>query len=125
MISQFALVSGTGWVIDFAVFYGLARAGLPVYLANIVGASLAVVFVFFASLRPIFLYEGNRTPGKLLQYVVYQCVAIPLASMAIDALSEAGIELLWSKVLVTPLTFVCNFLFMRFLARRPEARGTR
>lgn len=117
MLAQFAGVSGTGWALDFTVFYGLCLLGVPVYAANLVGATVAVLFVFFASLRPIFLYQGTRTHGKLLRYGLYQIIAISLASFCIDAISRQGIPALWSKVLVTPVTFVCNFLFMRHLSR--------
>ncbi|RZI85099.1 MAG: hypothetical protein EOP38_06360 [Rubrivivax sp.] len=117
MIGRFAIVSGIGWTIDFSVFYGLCEAGAPVFIANLAGATLAVLFVFFMSLRPIFLYQGGRTSGKLVRYAAYQALAIPLASAVIDALDHLGTGPLWAKLLVTPFTFLCNFLFMRFIAR--------
>jgi putative flippase GtrA len=123
VLSRFALISGLGWLIDFSVFSLLCQHW-PVYMANLMGASLAVLFVFFASLRPVFLYAGQQTSRKLLQYIVYQVVAIWLASLLIDALSvtlggmfgQASWLPLSAKVIVTPLTFVANFMFMRWLS---------
>lgn len=120
MIARFAIVSGLGWAIDFSVFLLLCLMGAPVFVANLLGATLAVLFVFYTSLKPIFLYRGKRTSGKLMRYAAYQACAIPLASAGIDALAHLGTGPLWAKVCVTPLTFLCNFVFMRFLARQEE-----
>lgn len=121
MLSRFALISGLGWLIDFSVFSLLCQH-LPVYVANLIGASLAVLFVFFASLRPVFLYTGHQTSRKLLHYIAYQVVAIWLASWLIDALSTVLDPLAWApivaKIMVTPLTFAANFSFMRWLSGR-------
>ncbi len=117
MILRFGLVSGIGWLVDFALFALLTRAGTPVALANFVGASTAVTYVFFASLRPIFRYGGRYAGRKLLLYWTYQALAVTAASWLIHAVSALGVAPLLSKVLVTPLTFVANFLFMRWLAR--------
>lgn len=46
MIFRFAVVSGLGWLIDFSIFALLNSLGFPVWLANIVGATTAVLFVF-------------------------------------------------------------------------------
>ncbi|EFD1681761.1 TPA: GtrA family protein, partial [Escherichia coli] len=51
MIVRFAVVSGLGWLIDFSIFALLNLLGLPIWLANIFGATAAVLFVFFVSVR--------------------------------------------------------------------------
>jgi len=119
VLSRFALISGLGWLIDFSVFSSLCYL-LPVYAANLIGASLAVLFVFYASLRPVFMYAGQQTSRKLFQYIAYQVVAIWLASLLIDTLSVVLSGMPWAplmaKIAVTPLTFAANFLFMRWLS---------
>ncbi|EFH8408151.1 hypothetical protein HRZ17_004215, partial [Escherichia coli] len=59
MIVRFAVVSGLGWLIDFSIFALLNLLGLPIWLANIFGATAAVLFVFFVSVRRIFQYNGH------------------------------------------------------------------
>lgn len=120
MLNRFALVSGIGWLVDFALFSLLCQV-IPVYAANLLGASVAVTLVFFLSLRPIFMYQGRRTAGKLAQYILYQVVAIWLASLLIHQVSLWTYHPVMAKVLVTPLTFLCNFFFMRWLARNDSA----
>lgn len=116
MMLHFGVISGIGWLIDFSVFSGLAWAGVPVWAANMAGASIAVLFVFFSSVRRVFRYQGSYLLGKLIAYIAYQVVAITLASLLIDALTQwMGIAPLLSKVLVTPLTFYANFQFMSFI----------
>lgn len=116
MIFRFAVVSGLGWLIDFSIFALLNSLGFPVWLANIVGATTAVLFVFFASVRKIFQYNGHYILWKLLNYIVYQIIAIICASLLIDLIAlQFGMLPIIAKIIVTPLTFYANFQFMSFL----------
>lgn len=116
MIFRFAVVSGLGWLIDFSIFALLNSLGFSVWLANIVGATTAVLFVFFASVRKIFQYNGHYILWKLLNYIVYQIIAIICASLLIDFIAlQFGMLPIIAKIIVTPLTFYANFQFMSFL----------
>jgi len=116
MILRFAIVSGLGWLIDFAIFTLMTLANLPVWLANTTGATTAVLFVFFASVRKVFQYKGHYIVGKLMTYVVYQVIAILCASFLIDFIThQFTLFPLLAKVIVTPLTFYANFQFMSYL----------
>lgn len=116
MIVRFGMVSGIGWLIDFCLFVSLGWLGAPVWAANMIGASVAVLFVFFASVRHVFEYEGGYLVGKLIAYVVYQAIAILAASLLIDALTRwFGLAPVLAKILVTPLTFYANFQFMSLI----------
>jgi putative flippase GtrA len=116
MIFRFAVVSGLGWLIDFSIFALLNSLGFPVWLAKIVGATTAVLFVFFASVRKIFQYNGHYILWKLLNYIVYQIIAIICASLLIDFIAlQFGMLPIIAKIIVTPLTFYANFQFMSFL----------
>lgn len=116
MIFRFAVVSGLGWLIDFSIFALLNSLGFPVWLANIVGATTAVLFVFFATVRKIFQYNGHYILWKLLNYIVYQIIAIVCASLLINFIAlQFGMLPIIAKIIVTPLTFYANFQFMSFL----------
>lgn len=115
MILRFGIISGLGWLIDFCLFVALGWLSTPVWAANMVGASVAVLFVFFASVRRVFQYEGSYLVGKLVRYIVYQVIAILAASLLIDALTHGfGLAPVLAKILVTPLTFYANFQFMSY-----------
>lgn len=116
MIVRFGMVSGIGWLIDFLLFVLLCWLGAPVWGANAVGASMAVLFVFFAAVRRVFEYEGRYLIGKLMIYAAYQAIAILAASLLIDGLSQyVGLTPVLSKILVTPITFYANFQFMSLI----------
>lgn len=116
MLLKFGFVSGLGWILDFSIFSALCYFGMQAGLANAFAASVAVTFVFFSSLRPIFRDHGNYVGRKLLIYWVYQMIAVSLASYSVGYLAITGLNPLLSKVVVTPVTFMVNFLFMRWLA---------
>lgn len=118
MIVRFGLISGVGWLIDFCLFSFICWLGTPVWLANVAGATVAVLFVFFISVRHVFEYEGRYLLGKLLAYVSYQSIAILAASFLIDELVRRfGFMPIAAKIIVTPLTFFANFQFMSFITK--------
>ncbi|MEM9349083.1 MAG: GtrA family protein [Pseudomonadota bacterium] len=128
----FALVSGTGFVIDVALTMGLVAAGLSPFWASLIGAGTAVTFVYVTSRLGIF---GDRKVGPAQDYALYilwQVAAVTAASLAVAALAFALLPLApgltdgdplaltsgAAKVLVTPLTLTANYLFMRWLTQR-------
>lgn len=121
-IGSFGVVSGIGWGLDFLVFTVLTELGSPVAAANLVSAGIAVSFVYLRSVRHVFRCAGYRW-GEFVIYAAYQVAAVAIASLAIAALAQAlAIAPLLAKVLVTPMTFAANYLFMAaLLARRTPA----
>jgi putative flippase GtrA len=113
---KFGVISGLGWLIDFTVFYLLVRLDVPPFFANVVGAGIAVTFVFFSSVKRVFQYEGGYLLAKLAAYIGYQIIAVAIASALIDLISRhTGMEPLLAKILVTPFTFYANFQFMSYI----------
>jgi len=123
-IARFALVSGTGLALDFVVFLALVAAGLAPFTANLVSGAGAVTFVYFASVRRIFSYKGTFVVGLFLAYLLYQAAGVTLASAAVHALSQNLVAPGWAKLLILPVTFSANYLFMSFLTRRGAAAGS-
>jgi putative flippase GtrA len=115
-VACFALVSGIGWAIDFSVFAMLTTQGLSPFTANVLGAGLAVTWVFFTSVRRIFGDRDHFLLGKFAMYALWQVAGISVASLAISLLhQDAGMTALWAKILVTPATFLANFAVMSWL----------
>ncbi|MEE3624777.1 GtrA family protein [Nitrospirillum sp. BR 11752] len=132
-VHRFALVSGVGWCIDLGMMSGLVALCIPTFFANLVGASLAISFVFLVSQRRIFIHDGHVLGRQFLYYCLWQAAAVPLASLAIASLApliEATglLQLLpihgrviapvIAKALVTPVTLYSNYLFMSWLLER-------
>ena len=121
----FGVVSGLGWLLDFGIFSVLLRTGATPFLANLAGAAVAVTWVYAASIRRIFRYQGRFLVAKFLCYAGYQVVGVTLASWGVDGLARhAAIPPIWAKVAITPLTFLANFLFMAWLTRPETTRPT-
>ncbi|WP_188053205.1 hypothetical protein [Sphingosinithalassobacter sp. CS137] len=113
-IFRFGAVSGLGLLLDTIAFLVLHYFGLPPAAANFLSAGLAVTFVFFASVKRIFIYEGHFVFRLLAAYVAYQFLAIAAASAAVGFLATIFPSLL-AKLLILPATFAANFAFMSFL----------
>lgn len=117
-VMQFGLVSLAGWGGDFIVFLTLVRCGMQPGAANLISAALAVTFVYFASIRRVFEYAGRLLLGKFAVYVAYQAAAVLAASAAVGWLAhDAGLQGWAAKLVVTPVTFLANYAFMRRLSQ--------
>ncbi len=135
----FAVVSGTGWLIDVGLTMALVQWGAHPFWASLAGAATAVAFVYVVSLRAIFGVDGRIGARGFPAYVLWQVCAIaaasvavaalaerlvPLATVAIDRLGAGGAAdpLTWAagsaKAAITPLTLLANFGFMRILTKR-------
>lgn len=128
---SFILISGIGWLIDFTVYTLLVMfTGMEVAYANMISAIPSMTFVFFLSGKKTF----EAKPSKIhlgLKYLIYfgyyigMLVIVSYIGQAISgALMGAGntfvVEYarIIAKLLITPITVVCNFLVMRFLIEK-------
>lgn len=128
----FAVVSGFGWVLDLSLTMGTVHLGLSPFLGSLIGAATAVIFVYVVS-RTLLLGDGSLgVVQDFGLYVVWQIVAITVASglvavlahvfeapmASVMAASQADPLVLASglaKALVTPLTLLANFFFLHWL----------
>lgn len=138
-IVGFGIVSIIGLGLDFAVFSLLGLILLPTSVANMISATCGVTFVYFAAVKAVFRYDGHFLLGKFALYLVYQALAILIASLLIGALAgwlghwavlsltvglvadralDYDLLPLLAKCAITPLTFYTNFLFMNWLLYR-------
>ncbi len=123
-IWRFAVVSGAGLALDYAIYGALGVAGVPAGLANLVSASIAVTFVYLVSGRHIFRASGRDLRRLFWAYVLWQAIAIPVASVAVHAATDAvGGRYMLGKTVVLPFTFAANYLFTsRLLTGRRAVR---
>ncbi len=122
-VARFAVVSGTGLAIDYAVLTILCELGMPAGWANVCSAATAVSFVFVVSARHVFESPRGFLIGPFLWYAGYQAVAVGLASLLVGGLTTAlDGRYLIAKSLVVPLSFSANYLFMSWLFARQLAR---
>ena len=139
----FVVLSGLGWALDFTVYNLAASAGLRLFAANLIGASLGMGFVFSAS--RLAMFQGSRAslPRAGGLYAAWTVCVILMSSAMIDGvgqlLASASVRPLLTaalsaaqlrapltfvisalaKVLVTPLTLLMNFTVMTLIHRQP------
>lgn len=127
---RFIGVSGIGWIIDFIIYTLLTEvAHLPVALSNYLSTVPAITFVFFVSSRKLFVCrpDGLSKGAKYALYVVYQLLLVTCVSFLAQWLA-GGLPLLlpglrpiaklMAKILITPITMVCNFFALKYLAEK-------
>ena len=118
----FGATSGVGLAIDVLLFVVLLRAGLSPAAASRLSSAAAVSFVYFASVRRIFVYEGHFVIGLFAVYFAYQTLGVLLAAAGVGALSAGGLPPLAAKLIILPLTFPANYLALSLITARKEAR---
>lgn len=126
-IMTFVVLSGIGWLMDFAVFGILVSfVHLAPFFANYISSVCGAAFAFFAF--SVISTKGLYRPGgrELAIYVAYQVASITVFSLAIEFLSRLlgqynfmvfGLVVapLLAKVVVTPFTLLTNYVVSRLL----------
>ena len=134
----FTVISGLGWTLDVLTTMLLVQWGAAPFFASICGASAAVLFVYITSRLVLFTQNDLGDSRSFFLYVGWQVVAISAAAALVawlaftleapltaritipnvDALTlSSGV----AKALVTPLTLIANFVFLRWLTQtRPK-----
>ena len=132
---RFAVLSGCGWLLDFAVLMGLVGlAGAPPLAANLVSSALAASMVFLVSRSHIFKEVQGSLPVRWGLYLGYTAGAILVWSAALQGLSpivahgaaglglrlDPSLPVAAAKVIITPPQLLLNFVMARWLNQRPS-----
>lgn len=133
-ILSFLAVSGTGWLIDFGMFWLLTTfLQFNVAYANIISCIPSLTFVFLMATHKIFKKNRTRVPvwGKYIIYFIYQMVLVfciswvgqwlfdSLSTTALMDIPFLAVNLkLFCKICITPITMIINFCVMKILSEK-------
>lgn len=141
-IGYFTIVSGIGWLIDFLIFGASIKLGLTAAHANLISASVAVLFVFVTSRQWIFRHHVGSMRSVIAKYVLWNIFAVSLASWGVGAMhglfASSAADLLefarfhYSQVLmtaqtlsaiaaklfITPFTMYSNFVVLGYILEK-------
>ena len=129
-ILKFIGFSGIGWCLDFILYTILAFCGVNLFWANIAGAVLGVSFVFISSTRYIFKNDGQVPLWiKYFLYLIYQAILVTCVSYIlvrinafllnnISAYIAPNYIAILSKIIITPITMVLNFIVLKNLVEK-------
>lgn len=131
---HFLTISGVGFLIDFSVYYFLTGfMEFPIVIANIISSIPAITYVFFSSIKKVFAATKNnriKLVYKYFVYLLYQALLIfsvsILGQKLYDVYIDFGSSIIISisyikliiKCLITPITMICNFIFMKVLSEK-------
>ena len=125
---RFLFVSGTGWLIDFSLYFIFTNIlKYEVFYSNILSSIPAITFVFIVSVKKIFKKKENGISirKKYIIYFLYQMLLIFLISLLGQSLylilvennMEARIIKIIIKIIITPITMIINFFVMKFFQK--------
>ena len=117
---RFGIVSGMGLAIDFALFLTLIHANAGAFAANVISSGAGLTFVYCASVRRVFRYDGRFIVPLFAAYVLYHLCGTLAVSWAISGLVRLDVAPAFAKVGILPATFTANYVFMSWLTRRRE-----
>jgi putative flippase GtrA len=141
----FALISGIGWILDTGLTMGLVQFGLTPFAGSLIGAATAVTFVYAVSRMTLLGDRRIGRPQDFARYVAWQIFAIAAASALValiarllapvmvsltdlEGLRAGGVDLEpitlasgLAKAIVTPVTLLANFLFMKWLTEHQSS----
>lgn len=130
---QFVFLSGIGWLIDFSIFtFCVRQLEWDIFNANCLSSFIAVTLVFFISTKSIFDKKKSdiSLTYKYISYIVYQIIliiliswlAVPLNQFILSNFHTFGwmkeYSALITKVLITPITMILNFVAMKILIEK-------
>ena len=127
---KFFGLSGIGWILDFTTYTILGFFSDNLVINNMVSSWVGVSFVFVFATRKVFQNHSKiALKWKYLIYLLYQCILIFFTSKLLNIinvaiLSNTDIELLHrfsaiiSKILITPITMILNFLIMKGIVEK-------
>lgn len=125
---KFFILSGCGWLVDLSLLLLLTGqfTTLP-FFANIISSTVAASMVFLVSRKYIHYGVKNAISRRLLIYIIYTLIVITIASKLIAMiiyllhtygypLAHPPLDVILSKIIVTPPQLISNFYVSRFIS---------
>ncbi len=129
-IVKFVGISGIGWILDFFTYTSLSFCSHNIVINNIISSWIGVTFVFIFATRKVFKNNSRISlKKKYAIYLAYQLILIYLISKLLGyvnsyIISNIMIEEILrlstviSKVIITPITMIMNFIVMKSIIER-------
>ncbi len=125
----FVGISGIGWIIDFLIYNILIYFNINIVIANFISSLFGVTFVFIFSTRKIFKNTGKFSiKTKCIIYLIYQIILILCVSKIMPSVKYLLVSFdinlitkyasMLAKILITPITMIINFIFMKYLIEK-------
>jgi len=112
---HYTLIAAAGWMIDNSLYLSLYYlAHVPVFISANIGILCGSAFAYVFATRHVF---SGASWAKWWIYIAYTFVTTEIWSGLITFLVHAGLWPLVAKLVIVPLTFYTNYLFLGWLQR--------
>ncbi len=124
-VLKFLGVSGIGWIFDFCIYNSLKNFSDNIIINNIISSLIGMTFVFIFATKRIFKNDSKISLRyKYIIYFIYQIVLIFFISELLGKIDQFIVDNIavvfiikfsaaLSKVIVTPITMLINFVVMK------------
>lgn len=118
-ISRFSVVGALNTLIDFimfTVFNGLVGAGYT--LSQVIGYSSGIINSFILNKKWTFGNKGNsgKTPKEFVKFIFVNLLSLTVTLVSMNLMvKDLGINVYVSKVIVTLIAQMINFIFYKVI----------
>ena len=118
----YIIVGGLTTLINFVVFFICTYVHMNWFFANIISWFFAVLFAYIANSKYVFVSTTNDTKSEFVQFVGLRLITLVVESL----LMFICIQLMLineniSKILVSFITVIGNYVFCKFLIFKPKS----
>ena len=110
-IVRWFYITGTGVILDLITFQVLTFLDFRVFMSNVVSSFFAISFVYFSSVRFVFI-DKKYGMVRYQLFVCYYAIYIAVFSFVISTIvSQFGLYPLVAKIITLPVSFFVNYFF--------------
>ena len=115
-IFNFGLIQMVGLALDFGIFSLFISFNSNLFISNIIAGICGVSFTYYASAKYIFYYKSKFILKTFTIYFLWNTFRIFFFSFIIFQITLLfNLTPIISKVIITAISFYCNFIFMSIL----------
>lgn len=109
IILKYIFSSLLATLIDYSVFFGLSSFVENVFVLTYAGRGASIIVNFLVNKKVVFKSNGDNV-WQAVKYIILVIISGTLSSIGVYLLTQCGLALVWSKVIVESILFFFNFV---------------
>lgn len=119
----YVIVGGMTTLVNFVVFFICTYVNMHWFFANVIAWVFAVLFAYVANRKYVFKSNDNDTKTEFVQFVGLRLLTLVVESaLMFVSIQLMGINENISKIIVSFVTVIGNYVFCKFLIFKPKAK---
>lgn len=117
----YVIVGGCTTIVNFIVFFICTHVNMHWFFANVIAWLFAVLFAYIVNRKYVFKSNENDKKTEFLQFVGLRLVTLALESVLMFvSIQVFHIDENISKILVSFVTIIGNYVFCKFMIFKPK-----